>query len=103
MRPYDRRIDQHYWPDDTPDLFLTEEQVDEVLRNIPLLADPKEIDVRHVIVTIEKINREEKLGVVSTEESIMTCRKISNDFLSKHSVWPYKTKTYDSFYKSFDN
>ena len=35
MRPYDRTLDHYYSPDDTSDIFLTEEQVKSALQKIP--------------------------------------------------------------------
>lgn len=103
MRPYDRTLDHYYSPDDTSDIFLTEEQVKSALQKIPLLDSPEEIDVRQIIISIEEINREEKLAYISSEDSTVRCRKISNDFFAKHGIWPYVTKTHNAFYKSFYN
>jgi len=101
MRPYNKDIDTYYSPDDTPDLYLTEEQVNNTLEMLSEINEPSEIAVRDVIKRIETINREEKLGIISTKDSFSKIRTISDDFLDKYGFWPYITKTFENFYESF--
>jgi len=102
MRPYNEDLDNYYSPDDTPELYLTENQVDFVLTRLSVINDPAEIEVREIIRDIESINRMEKLGNIREEESADKIKTLSNNFLKKYGFWPYKTKTHESFYKYFD-
>ena len=102
MRAYNKDLDEYYSPDDTPELYLTDEQINAVLNSLPHIDKPAEINVREAIKQIETINREEKLGKISASESSAKIRNISNDFLRKYGFWPYITKTFELFYKSFE-
>ncbi|MDR3259726.1 MAG: hypothetical protein LBT51_08995 [Fusobacteriaceae bacterium] len=102
MRSYDKNLDDYYSPDDTPELYLTEEQIDNTLNAIPDYDDPAEIEVKKTIKIIETINREEKFGKISKEDCITKSNKVSDDFLEKYGFWPYITKTFEEFYKLFE-
>jgi hypothetical protein len=102
MRPYNKDLDEYYSPDDTPELYLTEEQINCTLDSLPCMNENAEINVREIIKQIETINREEKLGEISSSESAAKIGIISNDFLQKHGFWPYVTKSFELFYKSFE-
>jgi len=102
MRPYNRDLDNYYSPDDTPDLYLTEEQINIALASLPSMNENAEISVRETIRRIETINREEKLGNISPSESNEKIKSLSNSFLQKYDFWPYITKSFELFYKSFE-
>jgi hypothetical protein len=102
MRPYDENRDRYYSPDDTPELYLTEEQINGVLDLLPVMSEYAEISVRETIKQIETINREEKQGKISPAESTGKIKTLSNDFLHEHGFWPYVTKSFELFYKSFE-
>jgi hypothetical protein len=102
MRAYDKNLDEYYYSDDTPELYLTDEQIDDVLNSLPYIDDPAEINVRETIKQIEIINREEKLGKITPSESGARIRDISNNFLRKYDFWPYVTKSFELFYKAFE-
>jgi ferritin-like metal-binding protein YciE len=102
MRPYNRKTDRYYSPDDTVELYLTEEQINEALESLPQTDNSAELSVRKTIKKIETINRNEKLGKISSSESTVKIRNISNDFLNEYGFWPYITKSFELFYKSFE-
>jgi hypothetical protein len=102
MRPYDKDMDRYYSPDDTPELYLTEEQINDAFDSLPYMNENAEINVRETIKQIETINREEKLGKISSSESAAKIKTLSNDFLQKYGFWPYVTKSFELFYKSFE-
>jgi hypothetical protein len=102
MRPYDKNLDSYYSPDDTPELYLTENQVNCALEKLPFINEPAEIAVIEVIKEIEHINRMEKTGSITEHESSKKIKEISNSFLKEHGFWPYITKTHERFYKSFE-
>ncbi|MDR1468628.1 MAG: hypothetical protein LBT00_04980 [Spirochaetaceae bacterium] len=102
MRAYNKNLDEYYSPDDTPELYLTDEQINGVLNSLPHIDKPAEINVREAIKEIETINREEKLGNILPAESSVKIRNISNGLLQKYGFWPYVTKTFELFYKSFE-
>lgn len=102
MRAYDKEKDSYYSPDDTPELYLTEQQVKEALDYIAKHTDsPEEFDVRILIAKVEELNRKEKLGSISESECRRMIEKITDDFADKYDFWPYITKTFTSFYKYF--
>ncbi len=102
MRAFNSKIDKYYSPDDTPEIFLKSEQVEEALSTINLIDNSdEEIEVRSVIRKIEELNRKEKKGEISEMECNNFTRKITNNFAEKYDFWPYMTKTYKAFYKYF--
>jgi hypothetical protein len=102
FRAYNRKTDNYYSPDDTPHLFLTEEQVNNALGSLPIMKEPEEIKVREIIKQIETINRDEKMGNISSSEANKKISTISDDFLFDFGFWPYITKSFELFYKSFE-
>lgn len=101
IRKYNADIDEYYSPDDTPNLFLTEEQVEEVLASIPKINEESELEAIEIIRKIEKLQRDEKLGEISNDECVKENDKISDYFLKKYGFWPYVTNIYKNFYMSF--
>ena len=58
--------------------------------------------VREIIKQIETINRDEKEGNISSSEANKKITSISNNFLRDFGFWPYVTKSFELFYKSFE-
>lgn len=101
MRAYNSKIDKYYSPDDTPELYLTDEQIELGLSLVPIYKEDSEIEVRELIRKIEIINQQEKLLKVSKEESFKVNKELANNFFRKYGFWPYLTKTYKNFYSYF--
>lgn len=101
MRQYNPDVDKYYSPDDTPDLYLSDEQVKEYIGKISIEKEESEFEVRHLIVEIESLNRFAKMGEISNEENYIQSKKLADSFLQKFGFWPYVTKTYELFYKNF--
>jgi hypothetical protein len=101
MREYDPQKDNYYSPDDTPNLYLTNKQIKSHLEDIPKFDKCDEKEVRKVIIKIEILNKREKMGKISTNECHKKIEELNDKFLNKYDYWPYMTKTYELFYKSF--
>ena len=102
MRKYNNNVDEYYSPDATPDLYLDDETVNSVLEQISRIETEEEIEVRTLIKKIETLHRNACLGGISLEASKQEIRKLSDSFLEKFGFWPYLTKTFTAFYKSFE-
>ncbi|MCP3685983.1 MAG: hypothetical protein GY861_25340 [bacterium] len=101
-RPYDPNIDKFYYPDDTPELYLTEEQVENILKKIPAFTTPEEEDARMEIQGIERAHRMKCTSSITHKEYLKKCKNISNKFLKKHGFWAWETKTVKEFYNTLN-
>jgi len=98
MRQFNPKIDYYYSPDSTPNLYLSEEQVEHALDKISQYGEEAEKVVRSLIRKVEELNRLEKNGIISNDECVLRANKIENEFVKKFGFWPYVTKTYKEFY-----
>jgi hypothetical protein len=101
MRNYNPKKDRYYSPDDTPNLYLTDEQINHALKSIPNFDGREEEEVRRVIIKLETLNRDEKLGQITPDDSFKRSRKLADEFLKQFGFWPYITKTHQAFYEFF--
>lgn len=100
-RLYNENIDDYYSPDDTPHLFLSEEQINEALANLKHYSEQSEIEAKALLKRIEQLNRQEKLGEITPEKCLDKNKELVKAFADKHGFWPYITKTYQDFYEFF--
>lgn len=100
-RPYNPEKDDYYYPDDTPEIYLTENQVEQILAQILALDDSAEKDARDEVRQIEKLHRMRCLGQITQEEYLEKCKEVSEEFGNKHGFWAWETVTVKSFYEYF--
>lgn len=101
MRQFNHQIDEYYSIDSTPDLFLSESQVLYALKEIARYDEESEIAVRELIKDVESINRCEKKGSMTSEQSTTKIGGIFDKFRDQFGFWPHVTKTYKAFYDFF--
>lgn len=101
MRQYNPNIDKMYSPDDTPELYLSIQQIEYTFNKIKCFEGEDEKAVIEVIREIETLNRKEKLGQITPKECKEKIKIISNNFLDRFGHWPYITKSYKAFYQLF--
>ena len=102
-RPYDPDKDEYYYPDYTPDLYLTDEQIEIALEEIEISDDSAEKETQKIIRQIETLHRKVCLGKLKHTEFLAKCDQISDKFVKVFGYWHSETKTYKDFYKHFGN
>lgn len=99
-RQFDIQTDKAYDPDSMSDVYLSEEQVSDVVSSLSFNA-PMDIEALKLIQAIEKLQREKCLGVISADEEADSSRKLQLSFRNRFHCWAYATDAYREFYRHF--
>lgn len=98
--PFNHLIDGCYDPNATPDLYLTETQVKEVISSL-CFSDEKNKAALKLIEEVEKLQRDKCLGAISSSEKAVASRALHNAFQKEFHCWAYVTVAYKEFYRHF--
>ena len=101
-RPYHPATDSCYHPDDTPELFLVEKQVKDVLRKIQKENSDVEQAACELLCHVETLHRQVCTGTFNADQAIEECQQIAEEFRDKYGIWHFHTVAYELFYSSFD-
>ena len=101
MRQFNPQKDKYYSMDNTPDLYLTTEQVNDALNKIKIRNDEMEQSAVELLKKSVNIHMEKGLGKLTGDEESNEIQNLEKDFVSKFGIWPYQTEVYTDFYNLF--
>lgn len=103
VRPFNPKMDKIYGFDETPDLYLEDEQIEEAFSSLPQNNTSEAMAVKQAIIKIETLKREYCKGLLSFETMKQQVSEIDKVFFSKFGYWMYVSSVHQSFYNFFDS
>lgn len=101
MRKFDNKIDDYYSMDDTPDVYLDEEQIESALEKIKIPNEEAELAAVELLKKSEQIHRDSLLGKFSNDDCTKQIQLLEDGFVSKYGFWPSASSVYENFYSQF--
>ena len=101
MRKYDKDIDDFYSMDETPDVYLDDEQIQNALANIKIPNEEAELEAVEILKKSEQLHRDSLMGKLSDDECTKLIQEIEDKFVSTFGFWPSASCVYEDFYAQF--
>ena len=101
MRKFEEKIDGFYSMDDTPDIYLDDEQIQSALKKIKIPNEEAELAAVELLKKSEQIHRDSLMGKISDEECTKQIQALEDEFVSKYGFWPSASSVYENFYSQF--
>ena len=98
-RLYDPEVDESYHPDDTPRLYLSDQQVRATMAKLPPTSDPAELEARTILELVETEHR----LVLRQESTRTTASHRIEDYRIRHGSWPWSSESARRFYELLGN
>lgn len=95
---YDKDRDVCYHFLNTPDLYITQDIVEEIFLTIGQPLTQNDFDVQKYIRGTELLKMQYCLGKITLEEKKEKCLNLDDEFCAKHSCWAYSCEYYQRFY-----
>ena len=76
MRKYDKDIDDFYSMDETPDVYLDDEQIQNALANIKIPNEEAELEAVEILKKSEQLHRDSLMGKLSDDECTKLIQEI---------------------------
>ena len=102
MRQFDPIYDEIYGLNETPDLYLSEEQVSAALERISISKGKGEEEALQFVYQIESLHRNEALDKISHNEFLSEIKQRQDKFVKEFGFWPYAANSYKAFYEQFN-
>lgn len=101
MRKFNKSIDDFYSMDETPDVYLDDEQIETALSKITISDEDAEVAAVELLKKEEQIHRDSLMGKYSDDESTKLIQTLEDEYVSKYGFWPSASSVYEDFYSQF--
>lgn len=102
MRQFEPNKDEIYGLNETPDLYLSEEQLSAALKRISISKEKGEEEALQFVFQIESLHRKEALGKISHNDFLSEIKQKQDKFVKEFGFWPYAANSYKAFYGQFN-